>query len=521
MILTTLAIGVVHYQAERTQLLDIGESNHVALTQTLANALLPRFRSVAELARSLDTETLKIHPEVSTLRVAVFEAMKNSRIVKLKLYDAGGRTIFSTDPAQIGINYAANPGFISAIQGKPLSELTHRHHFSGFDREMENVDVLSSYVSLRSGTDQPVEGVLEVYSDITDWVARTDQQALVVTVGTVAALCMLYAVLYFIVLRADRIIRSQYDELQRSESELRIAATVLESQEGMLVTDADAKILRGNQAFTSITGYAAEEVIGKKPTVLSSGRHDPDFYAEMWAAIRHDGTWQGEIWDRRKDGSLYPAWLTITAVKDSNGKITNYVGTMVDITLRKAAEDEARNLAFYDSLTRLPNRRLLFDRLEQALATSARVERGGALLFVDLDKFKAVNDTFGHNVGDLLLQEVATRLRACIRESDTVARLGGDEFVVMLENLDPDPTEAAAQVRTVGEKILSALNATYTLEGHECLATPSIGITRFHGRQHTAKELMHRADFAMYQAKQAGRNTLRYFDVENVEANHP
>lgn len=521
MILTTLFIGVLHHQAERSQLLSIGESNHVALTQTLANALLPRLRRFSELARSLDTPALKVHPEVDSLRVAVLDAMNNSRVIKLKLYDAGGRTIFSTDQAQIGINYANNPGFISAMQGTPLSELTHRNSFSGFDRELENVDVLASYVALRLGQDDPVEGVLEVYSDMTDWVARTDRQALIVTSGTVAALLILYAVLYFIVRRADRIIRSQYAELQRSESELRIAATVFESQEGMLVTDANQVILRGNQAFTSITGYAAEEVIGQKPGVLSSGRHEPEFYAEMWAAIGSDGTWQGEIWDRRKDGSLYPEWLTITAVRDAEGKITNYVGTMIDITLRKAAEDEVRNLAFYDPLTRLPNRRLLFDRLDQALATSARVERGGALLFIDLDKFKAVNDSFGHNVGDLLLQEVATRLRACIRESDTVARLGGDEFVVMLENLDPDPAEAAAQVRTVGEKILCALNAAYTLEGHECSATPSIGITRFNGRQHTPKELIHQADLAMYQAKQAGRNTLRYFDAETVAAGHP
>ena len=304
------------------------------------------------------------------------------------------------------------------------------------------------------------------------------------------------------------------NERKQTEAELRIAATTFEAQEGMTITNASGVILKVNRAFTDITGYRAEEVVGKTPRLLASGRHDQAFYAAMWAAIARSGSWQGEIWNRRKSGDVYPEWLTITAVKADDGTTTHFVGTFADITLRKAAEDEIKHLAFYDPLTRLPNRRLLLDRLHQALATSARSNHGGALLFIDLDNFKTLNDTLGHDKGDILLQQVAQRLATCVREGDTVARLGGDEFVVMLEDLSDNPHEAATQTETVGEKILATLNQTYRLAGHEHHSTPSIGVTLFSAHQSSVEELLKRADLAMYQAKAAGRNALRFFDPE-------
>jgi diguanylate cyclase (GGDEF)-like protein/PAS domain S-box-containing protein len=296
------------------------------------------------------------------------------------------------------------------------------------------------------------------------------------------------------------------------EQQLRVAATAFESQEGMVITDADNVILRINRSFTNITGYSSEEAVGQSPQLLNSGRHDAAYYAAMWDSIRSTGAWQGEIWNRRKNGEVYPEWLTITAVKDDAGTVTHYVGTMTDITLRKTAEDEIKNLAFYDPLTRLPNRRLLIDRLQRALATSARSQREGALLFIDLDNFKTLNDTLGHDKGDLLLQLVARRLEGCVREGDTVARLGGDEFVVMLEDLSENHLEAAAQTETVGEKILAALNEPYQLAVHEHHSTPSIGATQFSGHQNSIEELLKQADLAMYQSKSAGRNSLHFFD---------
>ncbi|MDD5708733.1 MAG: diguanylate cyclase, partial [Kiritimatiellae bacterium] len=301
---------------------------------------------------------------------------------------------------------------------------------------------------------------------------------------------------------------------RQADVELRIAATAFESQEGIFVTDAAGVVLKVNRAFTKITGYSAEEAVGRPSNLTKSGRHDAAFIAAMRESVERTGSWQGEFWNRRKNGELFPEWLTITAVKNGNGEISHYVSTLTDITGRKAAEDEIRHLAFYDPLTRLPNRRLLLDRLQQALASSARSGREGALLFIDLDNFKDLNDTLGHDIGDLLLQQVALRLVTCVREGDTVARLGGDEFVVMLEDLSENIREAASQTETVGEKILATLNQTYQLAGHEHHSTPSIGATLFVNHEKTVDELLKRADLAMYQAKAAGRNTLRFFDPE-------
>ncbi len=302
--------------------------------------------------------------------------------------------------------------------------------------------------------------------------------------------------------------------IKHSEDEIRIAATAFESQEGMIITDAGQRILRVNAAFTRISGYNLEDVSGRTPALFKSGRHDQAFYQAMWESIAAKGSWQGEIWNRRKNGEVFPEWLTITAVKNSSGRITHYVGALTDITLRKSAEDEIRNLAFYDPLTRLPNRRLLLDRLHQALASSARSGRQGALLFLDLDHFKTLNDTLGHDIGDLLLQHTAQRLATCIREGDTVARFGGDEFVVMLVDLSTIHEQSLVQAETIGEKILTALSQPYDLSGHEYRNTASVGVTLFSNHQATPLELLKEADLAMYAAKATGRNTLRFFAPE-------
>jgi diguanylate cyclase (GGDEF)-like protein/PAS domain S-box-containing protein len=321
--------------------------------------------------------------------------------------------------------------------------------------------------------------------------------------------------------------KTLHDEIairKESEHQLRIAATVFESQEGMIVTDANNVILRVNNAFTVITGYAAAEAVGQNPRMLSSGRQDKTFFSEMWKSINNTGTWEGEIWNRRKSGEIYPEHLNITAVKNAHGIITNYVATLTDISMNKAALEEIKNLAFYDPLTHLPNRRLLLDRLNQALATNTRSNNYGALLFLDLDHFKTLNDTLGHDIGDLLLQQVAERLAACVREGDTIARIGGDEFVVLLENLSTQDIEAAAQIEMIGNKIQTSFSQPFRLAAYEHNSTASIGATMFVGHQFKAAELLKQADIAMYEAKHAGRNALRFFDpmmqqVINVRAN--
>lgn len=310
--------------------------------------------------------------------------------------------------------------------------------------------------------------------------------------------------------------RSRAHALNLSQ-ELRIAAAAFESQESLMITDANGVILRVNTAFTETTGFSAEDAVGQTPRLLKSGRHDMAFYVEMWDSLLNTGTWQGEIWDRRKNGEVFPKWLTISSIKGNNGAVTHYVGGYLDISERKAAEEKIKHLAFYDPLTQLPNRRLFTDRFDHALASSARSNQSGALLFIDLDNFKDLNDSLGHDIGDLLLQQVAHRIESCLREDDTVARMGGDEFVVLLENLSEHPLNAAAQAKTIVEKILSTLNEPYQLSTHECLSTPSIGVTLFNGHQQAKGELLKQADLAMYQAKKSGRNTVRFFDQKMQE----
>lgn len=301
-------------------------------------------------------------------------------------------------------------------------------------------------------------------------------------------------------------------ELEEREAALRIAATAFEAEEGMMVTDEHANIIQINQAFTDLTGYIAQDVIGKSPSILKSERQSGVFFERMWASLQRDRSWQGEIWNRRKNGEIFPAWLSITAVVDKDGKVTNYVGAYVDFTERKKAENEIHHLAFYDPLSQLPNRRLLLDRLHQGIATGARNHTGGALMFIDLDNFKTLNDTKGHAIGDLLLIEVSRRLQACVREGDTVARFGGDEFVLLLEGLSEDSAHAAVQARAIGEKVLQSLSEPYQLEGSEFHSSSSMGITLFINYKDTMDELLKQADTAMYEAKKSGRNTLRFFD---------
>jgi len=291
-----------------------------------------------------------------------------------------------------------------------------------------------------------------------------------------------------------------------------------------MVTDANCVILRVNRAFTEITGYTEEEIVGQTPRLLKSGRHNADFYRDMWKAINSTGVWHGEIWDRRKNGEVYPKWTTISAVKDANGNVTHYIGAHHDITERKRTEEQVRQLAFYDPLTRLPNRRLLNDRLSQTLAASKRNIRYSALLFLDLDNFKPLNDTHGHVVGDSLLIEVADRLKNCVREMDTVARFGGDEFVVILSDLNADKAESASQAKIIAEKIRNTLSEPYLLgiehrgktDGtieHHC--TASIGVVVFVNHETSQDDILKWADAAMYQAKKAGRNLIRFYDSKS------
>ena len=302
---------------------------------------------------------------------------------------------------------------------------------------------------------------------------------------------------------------------KQAELDLRIAATAFEAQEGICIFNEDQVILRVNQAFTEMTGFSAAEAVGQTLMLLDAGDHDPTFFRALWRMVASHGAWRGEVQSRRKNGEVFPQGLTMTAVKNDAGQATHYVATFVDISQRRESEEKIQQLAFFDALTGLPNRRLLMDRMRMTMVTGARHKRKSALLFVDLDNFKTINDSRGHHLGDLLLGRIAKLLSACVRAGDTVARLGGDEFVVMLEYLDENDAQAATQAEVVGEKIVAALNVPHQLDSHECYCTASVGITLFGGhRREDVEEPLKRADLAMYQAKVSGRNTLRFFDIQ-------
>jgi diguanylate cyclase (GGDEF)-like protein/PAS domain S-box-containing protein len=300
-------------------------------------------------------------------------------------------------------------------------------------------------------------------------------------------------------------------ELEIANLALSVAAIAFESQEGMAITDAKLNILRVNQAYKNITGYSVEGAIEAAPHLSGIGQAEV-FNTEIESTLQKTGEWAGEVWKQRKNGEDYPAHLSITAVNDVAGTLINYVITLTDITLSKSAAKEIYNLAFYDPLTQLPNRRLLIDRLEQALAASARKGRRGALLFLDLDRFKTINDNLGHNAGDWVLQQAAARLTASVREGDTVSRFGGDEFVVLLEDLNEQAIEAASQARDISKKILNTLNQPYQFGTYSLHSAGSIGITVFNGHEQVPEQLLKQADIAMYHSKSAGRNTLHFFN---------
>ncbi len=303
-------------------------------------------------------------------------------------------------------------------------------------------------------------------------------------------------------------------DLTQTQTSMKLYASVFEhSGEAIIITDAANNIVATNRAFNLLTGYSHEEVVGKNPSLLSSGKTKKEVYAKMWADLNSKGFWQGELWDRHKDGHNYPKWLAITAVRNDKNELLNYIANFSDITEHKAAADKISYLAYHDTLTDLPNRLTLIERLTQAFGSAQRNHEKVAVMFIDLDRFKIINDTLGHQIGDQLLIQVAQRLQACVRSSDIVARLGGDEFVVCLPEL-----EGTESVFQMADKILRTLGEAYSIEGNKLHSSPSIGIALFPGDGASVEEVMKNADVAMYHAKSRGRNNYQFFEAAMNQA---
>ncbi|MCP4596994.1 EAL domain-containing protein [Neptuniibacter sp.] len=302
-------------------------------------------------------------------------------------------------------------------------------------------------------------------------------------------------------------VKEDITQQKKANDDLKMAAAVFEAtQEGIMITDPDLNITAVNPAFTTITGYSEYDVLGKSPAILSSGKHGADFYQKMWEELWSEGCWSSEVWNKKKDGTLYPQWLSISVVHDDEGKAAQYIGVLSDMSERKAHEEQIHYQAYYDGLTGLPNRTLLMDRIEHDITVSKRSGHLSSLLFVDLDRFKRVNDTMGHEVGDRLLVEVAERLKSVVRESDTISRFGGDEFVILLTDI---PSAESAAV--VAEKVINALGQPFDLNGYEVFSGASVGITMTPTDSDVPVELLRLADLAMYKAKESGRNQFHFF----------
>ncbi len=311
--------------------------------------------------------------------------------------------------------------------------------------------------------------------------------------------------LYFLLFRP---LRLNIAELEKTEEKLLVEFDVLEnSSVPILITDDKANIEYVNPAFSTTTGYAKEEVIGKNPRIMKSGYHDAEFYKNMWASLKETGQWEGEIRDRRKNGEIYPKWLSISAVKDKEGRTIKYVSVFSDISSMKQTEEHLEYLAHYDSLTNLPNRVLFRDRLKQEMHRAVRNRYIMALMYLDLDRFKDINDTLGHFAGDQLLKKFSERVLNCLRKEDTVARLGGDEFAIILPEIG-----SGSGAALVAQKIISIMSGSFMLERHEVFMTVSIGITLFPLDGDDIDTMLRNADMAMYLAKEQGNNKFQFYD---------
>ncbi len=305
-------------------------------------------------------------------------------------------------------------------------------------------------------------------------------------------------------------------DAQKKAENLHLTAVAFEAQEAIVITDANEKIIKVNEAFTRITGYEQSDVLGQTPRIFASGEHDKEFFEQMWKSLKKDGFWRGELWNRRKDGEMYAEFLTITTIRNELGEVSHYLANFNDITNHKMVQNNIKKLAYYDPLTLLANRRLLFSSLEKALQRAQQDKLYGAIIFIDLDYFKELNDTYGHDAGDMVLVQLGSRLLDATRQSDTVARLGGDEFVVLVENLGEEEDIAMNLVKNISSKILSRLNEPYSLTKGNYLLGASIGYTLFSFKDNKdATQILKEADTAMYEGKKRGRNRVVSFDTIN------
>ncbi len=435
------------------------------------------------------------------------KALRESELLKASVLSSAAHAIIATDQKGLIIVFNAGAeallGYAAAdMIGKQTPELIHDH-----DEAVAYSKVLTQELGF------PVAPGFDAFIARTRTTGKPDEREWTYIHKNGTRIPVLLSVTVMHVLQGDVSgylgIATDITERKQAAAQLDLAAKVFEKgSEGIIISDAQRNIVMVNHAFTQISGYSAEEAIGQNTSLLASGRHDEDFYRTMWESIEKNGVWQGEMWNRRKDGRIYPERASISRVNDSHGRTTHYIATFNDITEYKEAEAAITQLAHYDLLTGLPNRALLNDRMDYSIGRARRNNEQFALMFLDLDRFKNVNDSLGHLIGDELLIQLANRLRSALRDEDTVSRLGGDEFILLLPGTDAD---GAARVAA---KLLEITAPPYSIGAHELTCTSSIGIALYPDDGDSFETLSMSADTAMYRAKKAGRNAYRFFTKE-------
>ena len=423
--------------------------------------------------------------------------------LQLRTSTAQLRTLFDTAPDLIWLKdtngaYLMCNQLFETFSGVPESNLKGTTDYNYTDKEQADLILASDLRAIESGG--------EIVSERWVTFAKDQRNALLEITKTPV---------YDSNRKLIGVLGVAHDITERSETEakLRQSAKVFESTlEGVCITDKDTNILDVNQSFSDITGYSRDEVIGATPRILSSGRHDDAFFESMWRSINETGKWRGEIWNKRKDQTIFPEWLTINSVKNEDNDVINYVAVFTDITEIKQSQSELNFLAHHDALTSLPNRLFFNQKLEKALNHAKRIDSKLAILFIDLDRFKNINDSFGHTAGDHLLMYLSEGLKNTVRMEDTVARISGDEFIILFEDIKSAETVVGAI-----EKIMDVFNSSFTIEGHSIQITASIGISLYPMDGTNATDLIRNADAAMYRAKDEGRNTYQFYTRDLTE----
>lgn len=512
--------------------------------------LVPSYESVLisiteeEAIRVADhlAETLKNNGEsakhVSTdLAPVITDAITSFKIKKIKMFSATGAIVYSTDPKEIGKINTHDYFFNIVSKGQTLTKVVKKNTPS-LEGQIQVADIVETYVPIMKANH--FLGAFEIYYDITQRKHRLD---LVIRkyMATVFPISLfLFAAVVITVnkakqqmvqrQKAEETLRKTHDELEMRveertaalnqtnetllkemqkreayEEELRLAANVFDNViEGICVTDRHGTIERINKGFSAITGYSEQEVLGKNPRVLKSGKHSVQYYKEMWKSLLSTGQWHGEIWNRRKNGEIYQEWLSISSIKDAENRTTHFIGLFYEVSKLLKQQEQLTHKAYHDILTQLPNRELFFKQLRRQLAHAKRHQKLLAVLFIDLDDFKLINDSLGHQAGDVFLQEVAKRLQSCCREEDYIGRFGGDEFVMVLSDLN-----SADEIDLIAERIFAIFNAPVSYKKDAMEIKASIGAALYPQDAENHEDLIKKADMAMYRAKQSGKNKCK------------